>query len=374
MITNNRKKIDDVIGPKLFEVSTLTDQLTISGIYYELFGFIPTHSYKVNVDKIEDMSLMKNKSDDQKDIHSDYEYVLSKKNNNGLALDQVYLHDELMKLDPTFELYYIDYIYIMISITNKIIVLIYESGIIIYSSELSQEKLNEFKDCLKVYDCGPKKVNIGILTQSTGSFDVTNKAIKIVNIDVDKTYNDDLPVDKINELLRGNESSLLMFYGEPGTGKTTFIRYLIQENQDTRFIILDANLLVNITSASMLETLIRYQDVIYVLEDCEKLLCDREKQYNPIISSFLNLTDGILGNVIRAKFICTFNTNLENIDQALLRKGRLKLKYEFKKLNSEKVNAYLHDNMNHKEMTIAELMHMDAENDYSVKKQNKIGF
>ena len=34
-------------------------------------------------------------------------------------------------------------------------------------------------------------------------------------------------------------------------------------------------------------------------------------------------------SIIKCKFICTFNTNIENVDKALLRKGRMKLKYEF---------------------------------------------
>jgi ATP-dependent 26S proteasome regulatory subunit len=41
------------------------------------------------------------------------------------------------------------------------------------------------------------------------------------------------------------------------------------------------------------------------------------------------------------KFICTFNDNMKNIDTALLRKGRLISKYEFKPLDIKKGNAIL---------------------------------
>ena len=41
------------------------------------------------------------------------------------------------------------------------------------------------------------------------------------------------------------------------------------------------------------------------------------------------------------KFICTFNDDVKNIDAALLRKGRLISKYEFKALCVEKANELL---------------------------------
>ena len=45
----------------------------------------------------------------------------------------------------------------------------------------------------------------------------------------------------------------------------------------------------------------------------------------------------MLGDSLKLKFICTFNTDLKNIDDAILRKGRLKVKYEFKDLKTNKV-------------------------------------
>jgi len=47
----------------------------------------------------------------------------------------------------------------------------------------------------------------------------------------------------------------------------------------------------------------------------------------------LNLSDGLLGNVLNLHVIATINTDYENIDEALLRPGRLRSYYEFGKLN-----------------------------------------
>ena len=41
------------------------------------------------------------------------------------------------------------------------------------------------------------------------------------------------------------------------------------------------------------------------------------------------------------KFICTFNAPLKDIDEALLRKGRLAARYEFKDLTTDKVNQLI---------------------------------
>ena len=74
------------------------------------------------------------------------------------------------------------------------------------------------------------------------------------------------------------------------------------------------------------------------MEDCENVLVDRTK-YNNTISTLLNLSDGLLGDSLNNKFLCTFNTDICNIDEALLRKGRTKVCYEFKYLNVDKANA-----------------------------------
>jgi hypothetical protein len=47
--------------------------------------------------------------------------------------------------------------------------------------------------------------------------------------------------------------------------------------------------------------------------------------------------DGLMSDDLGIKFICTFNEEVTNIDEALMRKGRLACMYEFKKLKSNKV-------------------------------------
>ena len=53
------------------------------------------------------------------------------------------------------------------------------------------------------------------------------------------------------------------------------------------------------------------------------------------------MCDGLLSDILNIKIIVTFNTNLNNIDTALLRKGRLKYQYTFGSLCVEKTKALL---------------------------------
>ena len=204
----------------------------------------------------------------------------------------------------------------------------------------------------------------------TSWYDYTYK-----NIDINLNYNDDIPYDKICKLIEDdNKSELILFYGEPGTGKTSLIKHLISKYPGKDFIFIDGALLANVPQQNLMSYFLDNNETIFILEDCEKVLMSRENGYNPVMPILLNLTDGIISDVLGIKILCTFNTALSNIDSALLRKGRLSLKYEFKKLDKEKVRKILNDNSINKDMTLADIYNIDEENDFSKKKTTKIGF
>jgi ATP-dependent 26S proteasome regulatory subunit len=78
---------------------------------------------------------------------------------------------------------------------------------------------------------------------------------------------------------------------------------------------------------------------ILVIEDAEKILTSREDEKNSAVTTLLNLTDGLLSDCLNIQIICSFNTDISRIDSALLRKGRLIAKYNFKPLAVKKANA-----------------------------------
>ena len=216
-----------------------------------------------------------------------------------------------------------------------------------------------------------KKCRIGIAYKEYGDLSVSNYDIKPTNANIEDNYNDDLPYDRIVELLLKDESALMLFYGSPGTGKSTLIKHLITNLDGVNFVYFDSELLLSINNATLLNFALENKKTVFIMEDCEKALVDR-KDDNPIMNSLLNITDGILGDCMRLKIICTFNTSLDDVDKALLRKGRLKLKYEFKPLALEKTRKHLPSAT--QAMSLADIYYAEEENDFSKKQQKRIGF
>ena len=190
-------------------------------------------------------------------------------------------------------------------------------------------------------------------------------------VDISKSYNDDLPYNEIIEILGRKKNDLIFFYGLPGTGKTTLIKKLMTE-VDKKFVLFDPEIFSSLSSRKLVEYLDENRDCIFVLEDCEKLLKSREDGFNPAMASVLNLTDGIIGELMNIKFLCTFNCPISEVDNALLRKGRLSLKYEFKELSLEKTRLIYPEAS--APMTLADAYNAKSENDFSRTAKKQIGF
>lgn len=220
-----------------------------------------------------------------------------------------------------------------------------------------------------------EKVDFGIAAiDSSNSVYTSWYEYKAVDVDIKENYNDDIPYDRMKQIIEEDKSSLMLFYGEPGTGKTTLIKHFITEYPDKNFIFMDGDLLINVSKEKLMSYFLECQDTIFILEDCEKALMNRENSFNPVMSILLNLTDGVISDILNIKLICTFNTNINNIDPALIRKGRLSLKYEFKKLSKEKCRKIANDNSINEDMSLANVYNIKEENDFSKKNQKKIGF
>jgi ATP-dependent 26S proteasome regulatory subunit len=194
---------------------------------------------------------------------------------------------------------------------------------------------------------------------------------KKMSIDLEKNYNDDIPYNDIINLLKSPNKELILFNGKPGTGKTSLIKHLIGEISDKKFLYIDSSLLKTVTSSTFISFLLEHRNSIVVLEDCEKILSKREEG-NPFMGTLLNLTDGIIGETVNCKFICSFNCTESKIDEALLRKGRLSLKYTFNTLSLEKTQVLFPDAK--KGMTLADIYHKDKENVINEQEARKIGF
>lgn len=199
-------------------------------------------------------------------------------------------------------------------------------------------------------------------------------------------YNTDLPDKQVHEFLKMDRGGICIFNGTPGCGKSTYIKSLIFKNPGVHFIILPQYLLLNQEAFRMfLLGTANEGNRVFIIEDCEQLLVQREEngvQFASVISDILNYTSGVISDITCTKFIFTFNTDLTKIDKALLRRGRLKVKYEFMPLkgeNLEKIAAktrYILTDENKKDgVSLADLYANFEEVELGeTKKRKKIGF
>lgn len=198
-------------------------------------------------------------------------------------------------------------------------------------------------------------------------------------LQLEYNYNEDMleSHQRILTLMKKNEQSgLYIFHGEPGTGKSTYIRYLLH-SISKRVCFMPPGLAENLESPALAKFLLNYRNSIFIIEDAENLIASRNLNKGTAISMMLNLTDGILGDSLGIQVIATCNTSISNIDQAFLRKGRLLQLLEFKALTTEKTNTLL-EKLGHtgvvvnRPMTLAEIYHY-SEQGYQ-REKNGIGF
>ena len=162
-----------------------------------------------------------------------------------------------------------------------------------------------------------EKPVINWLTYSKSGFAAVGFDIKEnYSLDISTYYNDSLPYEDLLNFCKEDKCGLTLLHGNPGCGKTTLIKNLIyQTGKD--FYMLDADMLANSSNATFVDYLIDHRNSIFVIEDCEKLLMDRTTSNNPWIGTLLNLTDGMLGEGLGIRFICTFNSYEQACDAAI---------------------------------------------------------
>lgn len=159
--------------------------------------------------------------------------------------------------------------------------------------------------------------------------------------------------ENLLERFKNDTKGLILFHGDPGTGKTFYIRsllsYLVEMDKYVIYIppimvdsILDP-VMINFLSTTAIEEAEDGKSCILLIEDAEPLLLSRKNDDNRTtgISNLLNITDGILNDMLSFQVIATFNTSVDNLDPALLRPERLVARKEFKKLDKQDAQVLL---------------------------------
>lgn len=138
--------------------------------------------------------------------------------------------------------------------------------------------------------------------------------------------------EQIAHAFMASSANVLVLYGDPGTGKTTFIKNILQhvgfeENRTVNVIdtpdVMNSPELVSSIYAS------KNKD-IYIFEDVDRHLYSR-KEGNDIMAGLLNAAEGLASPDVKM-IISTNIKNLSDIDSALIRPGRCYKTLEFLKL------------------------------------------
>jgi hypothetical protein len=222
-------------------------------------------------------------------------------------------------------------------------------------------------------------LEINLIVQNRSRLDLKAMEIKRTKLDLNLFYEDDFkPVDEIirKRLSQKNDKGIVLLHGLPGTGKTTYLRYLVGKIKK-RVMFLSPSVAGNLMNPDFIELLIDNPNTVLIIEDAENIIMDRKHSSSSSVSNLLNISDGLLADFLNVQLICTFNSSLTMVDNALLRKGRLIAKYEFGRLGKEKAKRlsthFGFDTAIDQPMTIAEIAN-PHEKTQQVEVKELIGF
>lgn len=165
------------------------------------------------------------------------------------------------------------------------------------------------------------------------------------------------------------DGRLMIWHGQPGTGKTFAIRSLLMAWRERfNFVIVTdpEKMLANpayyyeISSAPNMNSVpgAQPQDdeddessdskkkrLLFIIEDSGDLSsAESRKKHWDKFGKLLNITDGLIGQGREDIFLLTFNEELKAIDPAMVRPGRCISQLEFKKFSTEEAQKWLSKN------------------------------
>lgn len=227
----------------------------------------------------------------------------------------------------------------------------------------------------------PEHTNIYLIQNGMGGLHTERVEIQPPVIDLDLHYNDDFGAvhERLVTILGQPKSKgLMLLHGEPGTGKTTYIKHLstlIKKDM----LILPPYMTNFLTAPEFIPFLIANRDSVLIIEDAERILQAREAGGDTnSVANILNLTDGLLADCLHIQIIATFNASKSLLDKALLRKGRLMVDYSFDKLAPAKANRLLthlgYTYRTQEPMTLADIFNVDDEPVAGQRTESRMGF
>lgn len=328
--------------------------LSTTGLFYQVFSEIP--NFISNEKSIDSSFSMKYIEDKYKE---DILYMYKGSEITDAEGEKVYCATYVLK--------------------NGLMVRISDHKLKFYYRDRADARIDDiFKHSRKHKPVKTKEAYISFILSGQMGLKTVDSKLSPREIILKENYNDDL-VEKDKDIIKHlneEKSGIYLFHGDPGTGKSNYIRYL-KTKTDKKFIFMPLNIAANIDSPELLGLMMNNEGCVLIIEDAEKLVVSREGNHNSTIASLLNLSDGLIGQTLNIQVICTFNTSLQKVDKALKRKGRLIEAYEFKPLTVDKTQSLL-TKLGHKEevkkgMLLTDIFNFNQE-DFELERKDKIGF
>lgn len=136
-----------------------------------------------------------------------------------------------------------------------------------------------------------------------------------------------------------SSQNILILQGDPGVGKTSFLRGLLQHTQSGATVSYDPEIL---GSDSIFANFMDSGDSFFIMEDSDVMLKSRSDG-NTTMSKFLNVGDGLV-SIPNKKLIFTTNLpSIKDIDSALTRPGRCYDIVHFRALSGVEADAVRKD-------------------------------
>ena len=154
-------------------------------------------------------------------------------------------------------------------------------------------------------------------------------------------------------VFRPENGQLLLWHGQPGTGKTYAIRALAWEWRSwcRLHYVTDPEVFFGNNARYMLDVLLNERDEddddaerwrLLILEDTGELLrADAKEQAGQGLSRLLNVADGLIGQGLRVMVLVTTNELLGRLHPAVSRPGRCASVVEFTPFSPEEAAAWL---------------------------------